>query len=88
MDLAHGRNEPIEQAPSRLEDEDDLVRALDRSLPPVQRLRREQVRARGELPLKDRTRDPSRGRSIRRGHVRHPDAPIPFRGHRRHPNSF
>src|SRR5438132_11434214 len=71
MDAPDGGDQFPYERPPGLEDDDELVRLLLRSLPPVPRFDRPVVGARREPSLDDDPSDRPGGLAVRRGHVSH-----------------
>src|SRR5881397_238216 len=71
MDAPHRGDEFSNEGPSRLENNDELVRLFLRAFPPVSRFDGPVVGARGETSLDDDASDRPRGLEVRRGHVGH-----------------
>src|SRR5947209_17885485 len=71
MDASHRGDEFSNEGPSRLENNDELVRLFLRAFPPVSRFDGPVVGTRGEPALDDDASDRPGGLAIRRSHVGH-----------------
>src|SRR5206468_12839185 len=87
MDAPYRGDEFSDEGPSRLENDDELLRLFLRTFPPVSRFDGPVVGARCEPSLHDCAGDRPGGPAIRRGHGRHrmrnpaachPASPPPF----------
>src|SRR5438128_10605214 len=71
MDASHRGDEFSNEGPSRLENNDELVRLFLRAFPPISRFDGPVVGARGETSLDDDASDRPGGLAVQRGHVGH-----------------